>query len=109
MLPNFISIGVIARPEVKRALKIFRQIGKRRFFVDAKMFHQRALQFFVIGLHPLRSAPPRRDRAFRERFFRLGNHQLRINHQLRAEPMTGRARAEVAVEGKMFRGELAQT
>src|SRR4029077_3972908 len=46
----------LARSKIKRALKIFWQLGKRCFFVDAKMFHQRALQFFVIGLLPLRPA-----------------------------------------------------
>src|SRR6476659_987909 len=48
----------LACSNIKRALKIFRQLGKPRFFVDAKMFHQRALQFFVIGLHPLRPTTP---------------------------------------------------
>src|SRR5262249_38679598 len=53
----------LTRPEVKRALKIVRQIRKRYFFVNAKMFHQRPLQFFVIGLHPLRPSSPRCNHA----------------------------------------------
>src|SRR5207302_2556979 len=54
-LGNFFAITAelhfnwrLARAKIKRALKIFRQLGKWRFFVDAKMFHQRPLQFFVI-------------------------------------------------------------
>src|ERR1700757_129860 len=31
----------LARSKIKRALKIFRQLGERRFFVHAKMFYQR--------------------------------------------------------------------
>src|SRR6476620_9999604 len=38
---NFIPL--LAASNIKRALKIFRRRGKRRFFVDAKLFHQRAL------------------------------------------------------------------
>ena len=73
-----------------------------------KMLHQRALQLPVIGLHPFRAAPPWRDRAFRERLCRIGNHQIGIADQLRPQAVAGRARAEMAVKGKMFRRELAQ-
>src|SRR5207253_6532741 len=93
----------LARSKIKRALKIFWQLSKRRFFVDAKMFYQRALQFFVIGLHPLRSATPWRNHSLRDRFFRLGDHQLRINHQLRPQSVTRRTGTEMTVKGKMFR------
>src|SRR5712671_413048 len=93
----------LARSKIKRALKIFRQLSKRHFFVDAKMFYQRALQFFVIGLHPLWSTTPWRNHSLGDRFFRLGNHQLRINHQLRPEPVTRRTRTKMTVKGKMFR------
>src|SRR5689334_2207107 len=98
----------VTRPEVKCALKIVWQIGERRFLVDAKMFHQRSLQFFVIDLHPFRPSSPRRDHAFRDRFLRLRNHQFRIDHQLRAQPMACWTSAVVAVKRKMLRSELAQ-
>src|SRR4029077_5619390 len=93
----------LARSKIKRALKFFRQLSKGRFFVDAKMSYQRALQFFVIGLHPLRSATPWRNHSLGDRFCRLGNHQLRINHKLRPESVTRRTRTKMTVKGKMFR------
>src|SRR5882757_9391091 len=93
----------LARSKIKRALKFFRQLGKWRFFVHAKIFYQRALQFFVIGLHPLRSTTPWRNHSLGDRFFRLGDHQLRINHQLRPESVTRRTRTKMTVKGKMFR------
>ena len=92
-----------ARAKIKRALKIFRQLGKGRFFVDAEVFHQRTLQFFVVGLHPLRSATPWRNYSLGNRFFRLGNHQLWINDQLRPQPVTCRTGTEMTVKGKMLR------
>ena len=73
-----------------------------------KMFHQRALQMAIIRLHRLRPAPPRRDCAFGQRSARIGNHQIRIADQLRAETMTGRAGAKMTVERKVFRRQLAK-
>src|SRR5438477_3783979 len=93
----------LARAKIKRALKIFRELGKSRFFVDAKMFYQRALQLFVIGLHPLRSATPWRNHSLGDRFFRLGNHQLWVNDQLRPKSVTCRTGTEMTVKGKMLR------
>ena len=42
--PKFISIGSIARPEIKRFLEFLRQLRERHVFVDVEMLHQRALQ-----------------------------------------------------------------
>src|SRR5205814_8680664 len=93
----------LARAKIKRALKVLRQLGKRRCFVDAKMFYQRALQFFVVGLHPLWSATPGRNHSLSDRFFRLGNHQLGINDQLRPKSVACRTGTEMTVKGKMLR------
>ena len=111
MLPRAVAAEVhldrpIARPEVERVLEFLRQIFKRDVVRDIEMPDERRLQSAVIGLHPFRPAPPRHDRAFRERFRGVGHHQFRIADQLRAEPMTGRAGAEMAVKGKVFRGQL---
>src|SRR5438309_1125646 len=73
------------------------------------MFYQRALQFFVIGLHPLRSTTPWRNHSLGDRFFRLGDHQLRINHQLRPQSVTRRTCTKMTVKGKMSRRSLAES
>ena len=94
---------VIAGAEIERLLKLVRQIGKRHFFVYAEVFHERALQLAVISLHSFRPAPPRCDRPFRQRFLRIGNHQLDIADKLCPKTMTCRTRAEVAVKRKVSR------
>ena len=100
---------LIARPEVKRLLEFLRQILKRDVFGDIEMPNERRLQPAIVGLHPFCAAPPWHDRAFRERLRGIGHHQFRIADQLRAESMTGRTGAEMAVKGKMFRRELRLT
>src|SRR5438874_13808912 len=87
-----------ADPEIEGVLEAVRQIDERRVFVDLKMFHQRALQFSVIGLHPLRPAPPGSDGARRDRFFRLRDDQLGVDYKLRAKAMTRRTGTEMAIK-----------
>ena len=72
------------------------------------MFHERALQVTVVSLHSFRAPAPRPDRSFGERFAGVGNHQLGVDNQLCAKPVTGWTSAEMTIEGKMFRGELAK-
>ena len=99
---------LVARAMNERRFELPRQIGVGQKLVHAEVLHERVLHRLVVGLHPLRSAPPRHDCAFRYRFRRIGDHQLRIDHHLRSEPVTGRAGAKVAVKRKMFRRQLGQ-
>jgi len=87
--------------EVEGLFELLRQIAKRNVLIDMKMSYQRLLQMPVICLHPLCPASPRRDCPFCERFARIGDHQVWIAGQLRAEPMTSRACPEMTVKGKM--------
>ena len=96
------------RAEVKRIFKFIRQIGKRYVFINMEMFHQRQLQVAIIRLHSLRSAAPRRDCPFGNRFARVRNHQVRINNLLCAQTVTGRTGTQVTVERKMSWSELAE-
>src|ERR1700730_7405749 len=96
------------RPEIERVLEVVRQIRERLVFVDLKMFPEGAFQLLVIGTHSFGPAPPRRDRALGNRFSFVGDHQFGIDHELRSQTVTGWTRAEMAVERKMFRRELAQ-
>src|SRR6266480_6291452 len=72
------------------------------------MFHGRLLQLPPVTLHSFRAAAPLRDHSFGERFAGVGNHQLGVDNQLCAKPVTGWTSAEMTIEGKMFRGELAK-
>ena len=91
-----------AGPEIESVLEGVRQIGERRVFVDPKMFYERALEFSVIGLHPLRAASPGSDGAGRDRFFRLRDDQLGVDDKLGAKAMACRTGPEMAIKGKMF-------
>ena len=97
------------RSEIERALKWLGQILEWHVFVDAEMLHERALQLFIICAHPFGPAAPRGDRAFGNRFRLVRNHQLGIDHELRSQTVTRRTGAEMAVERKMFRRQLAQS
>src|SRR4051812_43424278 len=72
------------------------------------MLHQRGLQVAIISLHPLCSSSPWRNRAFRQRLRLVGYHQVGITNELGPETMTGGARAEMTVEGKMFWSQLTE-
>src|SRR6266581_4743069 len=98
---------LIACAEIERMFEGIRQLFERHILHYAKMPNERRLQSSVIGLHSFCPAPPRYDGAFRERFFRIGNHQLHIANELCAESMTRGASAEMTVKRKMFRSELA--
>ena len=98
---------LIARPEIKRLLEFLRQFREWHVLSQAEVLHERALEIPVVSLHPFRAATPGCDCALRERLFRIGNHELRIANQLRAETMTRRTSAEMAVERKVFRCQLA--
>ena len=55
------------------------------------------------------AAPPRLDRAVGQRDRAVGHQQVRIGLQLNAQPLAVGAGAEVAVERKMPRRQLAET
>ena len=97
------------RAEVKRLLEFSGRFAERYVFIEVKVFHQRLLQMPIVGLHPLRPASPRGDRAFSQRFARIGNHQVGIANQLGAKSMASRACSEMAVEGKMSRESARRT
>src|SRR5438477_138893 len=59
----------------------------------------------ISGFSP---APPWRDHPCSDSFRFVRDHQLGIEHQLRSQPVTRRARAEMAVERKMFWRQLAE-
>ena len=98
---------LIARAVVERLLERLGQIRKRNVVVDREVFHERALQTPVIGLHRFGAATPRSDRAFRQRLFRIGHHQIGIANELRSQSVAGRTRAQMTVERKMFRRQFA--
>ena len=95
------------RAEVKRGFECFRQIGERNVFVHVEVFNQRILQMPIVDSHAFRAATPGRDCSFGQRFGLVGDHQLRIDHQLCSQTVASRASAEVAVERKMSRCQLA--
>jgi NTE family protein len=63
--------------------------------------------FNPLNINPLKPTQYMYDGAFRERFFRIRNHQLRIANELCAESMTRGASAEMTVKRKMFGRRLA--
>ena len=95
------------RAEVNRGFECFRQIGERHAFVHIEVFDQRILQMAIVDAHAFRATPPGRDCSFGQRFSLVGDHQLRIDHQLCSQTVASRASAEVAVERKMSRCQLA--
>ena len=95
------------RAEVKRGFECFRQIGERNVFVHVEVFDQRILQMPIVDSHAFCAATPGRDCSFGQRFGLVGDHQLRIDHQLCSQTVASRASAEVAVERKMSRRQLA--
>jgi hypothetical protein len=88
---------------------LVRQFTERHVFIDVKVLYERLLQVPIVCLHSLRPTPPRRNRAFSQRFTRIGNHQLGIANQLGAKSMASRACSEVAVKGKMSRSQFADS
>src|SRR5262249_5372352 len=89
--------------EVKRGFECFRQIGERCIFADVEVFDQRILQMPIVDSHAFCAATPWCDCSFCQRFGLVGDHQVRIDHQLCSQTVTSRASAKVAVERKMSR------
>src|ERR1700758_5100577 len=79
------------RAEVKRSFECFRQIGERHVFVHGEMFDQRILQTLIVNSHAFCAATPGCDCSFSQRFGLVGDHQLRINHQLCSQTVASRA------------------
>ena len=95
------------RAEVNRGFECFRQIGERNVFVHVEVFNQCILQMAIVDAHAFRATTPGCDCSFGQRFSLVGDHQLRIDHQLCSQTVASRASAEVAVERKMSRCQLA--
>ena len=89
----------------ERLPKISGQLAKRHVERHAIRTGKRVQDALVKLLHPLRRPRPRQHRAVFERPLAV-DHQVWIAHRLRAESLARRARAEVAVEGKMFGREI---
>src|SRR5882724_12408535 len=62
----------------------------------------------IVESHAFCAATPGYDCSFGQGFGLVGDHQLRVNDQLCSQTVASRASAEVAVEGKMSRRQLAQ-
>ena len=93
---DFNRLAVCAK--VKRGLEFIGQIGEGYIFVNLEMFHESVLQMTIVGKHALCAASPWCDCSFGQSFGWIGNHQLRIDDQLRPQTVTSRAGAEMAVE-----------
>src|SRR6266516_1947351 len=62
----------------------------------------------IIRLHSLRSASPRCDGPFGNRFARIRDHQVRINNLLCAQTVAGRTGTQMTIKRKMSWSELAE-
>ena len=95
--------GLVARALEERATERVWQVGERLVHRRAVVRGQRAQHRLVVHAHPLaHAAMPRRDGSLGQGLLRVGHHQLRVEHLEHAQPVADRARAEMAVEGKML-------
>ena len=98
----------LARAVAEGLVKRGRELAIRGVHRNPVFLRERGEDALVITLHALVRLRPRRDRASGERFLTVGDHEIRVADQLRAEAVAVRARAKVRVEGKVLRRQRGQ-